>query len=82
MRVLRKLPTPPKYTREKYKHKDKKKANRYNKHYIRFHCGTHELIIYDKTYQMQDNNLVISYENCRKVYCCLKSTVNEPICGM
>ncbi len=62
VRVLRKMPTPPKYTREKYKHKDKKKANRYNKHYLRFHCGTHELIIYDKTYQMQDNNLVISYE--------------------
>lgn len=62
VRVLRKLPTPPKYTRKKYKHTDKKKANRYNKHYIRFHCGTHDLVIYDKTYQMQDNNLAISYE--------------------
>ncbi len=47
VRVLRKLPTPPKYTREKYKHKDKKKANRYNKHYLRFHCGTHELIKFE-----------------------------------
>ncbi len=66
IRVLRKLPTPPKYSREKYKHKNKKKANKYNKHYLRFHCGTHELIIYDKTYQMQDNNLVISYEEMPK----------------
>ena len=63
IRVLRKLPTPPKYSRVKYKHKNKKKANKYNKHYLRFQCGTHELIIYDKTYQIQDNNLVISYED-------------------
>ena len=63
VRVLRKLPTPPKYERKKYKHKDKKKANRYNKHYLRFHCGTHELVIYDKTYQVRNNDLVVSYEN-------------------
>lgn len=63
VRVLRKLPTPPKYERKKYKHKDKKKANRYNKHYLRFHCGTHELVIYDKTYQMRNNDLVVGYEN-------------------
>ena len=62
VRVLRKLPTPPKYERKAYKHKDKKKANRYNKHYLRFGCGTHELVIYDKTYQMQEKDLVISYE--------------------
>ena len=62
VRVLRKLPTPPKYERRFYKHEDRKKANRYNKHYLRFHCGTHELVIYDKTYQMQENGLVIDYE--------------------
>lgn len=63
VRVLRKLPAPPKYERKQYKHKDKKKANRYNKHYLRFHCGTHELVIYDKTYQMRSNDLVVGYEN-------------------
>ncbi len=62
VRVIRKLPTPPKYERKFYKHKDKKKANRYNKHYLRFGCGTHELVIYDKTYQIRDGNLIIGYE--------------------
>ena len=66
VRVLRKLPTPPKYERKLYKHEDKKKANRYNKHYLRYHCGTHELIIYDKTYQISENNLVIAYEKLPK----------------
>lgn len=62
VRVLRKLPTPPKYERERYKHSDKKKANRYNKHYLRFCCGTHELVIYDKTYQLREGNLVVGYQ--------------------
>lgn len=62
VRVLRKLPTPPKYKRKFYKHENKKKANRYNKHYLRFVCGTHELIIYDKTYQIRDGDLIIGYE--------------------
>ena len=62
VRVLRKLPTPPKYERKFYEHKDKKRANRYNKHYLRFVCKTHELVIYDKTYQMQECGLVVSYE--------------------
>ena len=62
VRVLRKLPTPPKYERKFYKHKDKKKANRYNKHYLRFRCGTHELIIYDKVYQIRNGNLIVAYE--------------------
>lgn len=62
VRVLRKLPTPPKYERKLYKCKDKKAANRYNKHYLRFACGTHELVIYDKTYQTQECGLVVSYE--------------------
>lgn len=62
VRVLRKLPTPPKYKRKFYKHENKKKANRYNKYYLRFVCGTHELIIYDKTYQIRDGDLIIGYE--------------------
>lgn len=63
VRVLRKTRTPDKYKREQYRHKDKKKANRYNKHYLRLSCGTHELVIYDKTYQLTENNLVVAYEN-------------------
>lgn len=62
VRVLRKLPTPPKYERKFYKDSDKKKANRYNKHYLRFCCDTQELIIYDKTFQIRDGNLKITYE--------------------
>lgn len=62
VRVLRKLPTPKKYERIFYKHEDKKKANNYNKHYLRFACGTHELVIYDKVYQMVENNIVKDYE--------------------
>lgn len=62
VRVLRKLPTPPKYERKLYKHSDKKKVNRYNKHYLRFSCGTYELVIYDKTYQIREGNLILGYE--------------------
>ena len=62
IRVLRKLPTPPKYERKLYRHTDKKKANQYNKHYLRFYCGTHELIIYDKVYQIRNGNLIVAYE--------------------
>ena len=66
VRVLRKLPTPPKYERKFYKHKDKKEANRYNKHYLRFPCGTHELVIYDKTFQLENENLDVGYEHLPK----------------
>ncbi len=66
VRVLRKLPTPPKYERRFYRHENKKKANRYSKHYLRFCCGTHELIIYDKTYQIREKNLVFAYERLRE----------------
>lgn len=62
IRVLRKLPTPPKYERKLYKHSDRKKKNRYNKHYLRFSCGTHELVIYDKTYQLREGNLIVGYQ--------------------
>ena len=36
VRVLRKLLTPSKYKRVSHKEKDKKKASKYNKHYIKF----------------------------------------------
>lgn len=62
VRVLRKLPTPKKYERKLYKSTDKKAANAYNKHYLRFSCGTHDLVIYDKTYQITTNNLAVAYE--------------------
>lgn len=66
IRVLRKLPAPPKYERRYYTHPDKKKANQYNKHYIRFACGSQELVIYDKTYQVSENDLVVDYESLPK----------------
>ncbi len=62
VRLLRKTNTPKKYQRKFYKHTDKKKANRYNKHYIRIVCGSQELVIYDKTYQLTENDLAVSYE--------------------
>lgn len=62
VRVLRKLPTPKKYTRKQKKDCDKKKANQYNKHYLCFSCGTHELIIYDKTYQINQGGIKTAYE--------------------
>ncbi|MGO5027832.1 hypothetical protein [Candidatus Agathobaculum pullicola] len=63
VRLLRKTATPKKYERKFYQHQDKKKANRYNKHYIRIACGSQELVIYDKTYQMDENGLAVAYEN-------------------
>lgn len=63
VRVLRKLPTPPKYKHVSRKEKDKKKANKYNKHYIKFQCGTHSLVIYDKTYQATEQGLRVDYED-------------------
>lgn len=69
VRVLRKLPTPPKYERKFYEHrgkKSKKEVNKYNKHYLRFCCGTHELVIYDKTYQVREENLIVDYEELPK----------------
>ena len=45
-----------------YEDKDTKKANQYNKHYIRISCGQQELVVYDKTYQMAENGLQLDYE--------------------
>lgn len=63
VRLLRKTATPKKYERKFYQHTNKKKANLYNKHYIRIACGSQELVIYDKTYQMNENDLAVAYEN-------------------
>lgn len=62
VRLLRKTATPKKYERRFYQHKDKQKANQYNKHYIRIACDLQELVIYDKTYQMNENDLIVAYE--------------------
>jgi len=62
VRLLRKTATPAKYKRLKYKHNDKKKQNRYNKHYLRIKCNSQELVIYDKAYQLDENGLVVDYE--------------------
>lgn len=63
VRLLRKTATPKKYERMFFHHKDKKKANQYNKHYIRIACDLQELVIYDKTYQLSENDLIVAYEN-------------------
>lgn len=63
VRLLRKTATPKKYERKFYQHKNKKKANQYNKHYIRIACDSQELVIYDKTYQLDENDLVVAYDN-------------------
>jgi len=71
VRVLRKLPTPPKYDRKKKRYEQgkklsKKDVNMCNKHYLCFVCGTHELVIYDKTYQLQKGHLVNDSEGLPK----------------
>ena len=82
VRVLRKLPTPPKYKRIIHDDKDKKKKNKYNKHYIRFECDTRALVIYDKTYQLKENNLLTDYE-CHSAgvlrfeVCCERKYIRE-----
>lgn len=62
VRLLRKTATPKKYERRFYQHKDRKKSNKYNKHYIQIACDSQELVIYDKTYQMDENHLAVAYE--------------------
>lgn len=62
VRVIRKLPTPPKYDRKLSTKKDKKQSNKINKHTLRFSCGTHTLVIYDKTFQISDQGIKTDYE--------------------
>ncbi len=62
VRLLRKTAVPKKYKRKFFRHKTKKEANQYNKHYIRIACDLQELVIYDKTYQMDEDGLAVAYE--------------------
>lgn len=62
IRASQKLPTPAKLKRKYYKDKDKERERRYNKHYIRFICGSYEMVMYDKTYHLTDADLELSYE--------------------
>lgn len=62
VRVLRKLPTPPKYQRKELRLKNKREARDANKHYLRFHCASKDLVIYDKSYQLVENGLVMAHE--------------------
>ncbi len=57
VRVLHKTNIPKKYKRKKYIHVDKKRANKYNKHYIQITCNLQELVIYNKTYQLDMNGI-------------------------
>ena len=66
IRVSQRLPTPPKFERKYYKDKDKEREKLYNKHYICFACKSYELVMYDKTYQMEGENLLLSYEKLPK----------------
>ena len=82
VRVLRKLPTPPKYERLYRTTGDRKEDTKYNKHYIKFHCGTHDLVIYDKTYQMEANGIIAEYEKLpngvlRIEMCCFRTYLRK-----
>lgn len=82
VRVLRKLPTPAKYERQYRKSKNKQEGARYNKHYIKFCCGTHNLVIYDKTYQIEANGIKAEYEKLpngvlRVEMCCLRTYLKK-----
>jgi hypothetical protein len=56
------LPTPQKYERKPHKLKSKKEMQDANKHYLRFSCDAKELVIYDKSYQLVANGLVVERE--------------------
>ena len=61
MRVLHKLPVPKRYKRVEYKNQEDrkdKKGGKINKRYLQYHCGTHDLVMYDKTYQVGKEGLV------------------------
>lgn len=66
LRVMRKLPTPPKYERYYYKDSDIKAANRYNKHHVTLKHRSRELVVYDKTYQIVENGLLLDEEKLPK----------------
>lgn len=62
VRVTAKTPTPYGLERVFHKEKDKKKERLYNKHYIHFSCGSYDLVLYDKTYQMTKEGLKVGFE--------------------
>lgn len=66
LRVTRKLSTPPKYERAEFKSEDRRAANKYNKHHVTLKHKTRELVIYDKTYQIMENGLLLDEEKLPK----------------
>lgn len=62
VRALRKLPTPSKYQRKELRLNNKEKERTANKHYLRFHCESQDLVVYDKSYQLVENGLVMAHE--------------------
>lgn len=66
LRVTRKLPPPPKYERAIFKSADRKAASKYNRHHITLKHKTRELVIYDKTYQIVENGLLLDEEKLPK----------------
>ena len=66
LRVTRKLPTPPKYERAIFKSADRKAASKYNRHHITLKHKSRELVIYDKTYQIVENGLLLDEEKLPK----------------
>lgn len=66
LRVTRKLPTPPKYERAIFKSADRKAASKYNRHHITLKHKSRELVIYDKTYQIMENWLLLDEEKIPK----------------
>ena len=66
LRASRKLPAPEKYERVYYQCKDKKASKKVNKHYIRLAHATRELVMYDKTYQVVENGLLLDQESLPK----------------
>lgn len=66
LRVTRKLPTPPKYERAIFKSADRKAASKYNRHRITLKHKSRELVIYDKTYQIIENGLLLDEEKLPK----------------
>ena len=66
LRVTRKLPTPPKYERAIFKSANRTAASKYNRHRITLKHKSHELVIYDKTYQIIENGLLLDEEKLPK----------------
>ena len=62
IRASQKLPAPPKMQRHYYQNPDPKKERRYNKHYVNYTCGSFDLVLYDKTFQISEGGLRLSYE--------------------